>query len=407
MQATVDSDRGEIANALSSAPPFDTQLLDRLMEDAGLDLLLISSKHNIAYMLGGYRFFFFDMFDAIGTSRYLPIIVYQKGRPDRTIYVANAMESYEQERGRFWVPTVKAAAWTTRQSMDLALAHIRSLGVPPRRIGVEVSFIPGDAMLMLQAALPDVEISDALYPMERLRARKSANELDWLREASERVIASMQAVFASHGPGSTKRELTDALKREEIARDLAFDYCLIATGGSHNRAPSEERWREGEILSLDSGGNYKGYIGDLCRMAILGEPDGELVDILGEIEALQQQAREPIRAGAIGKEIYAAVSPLLARSAHRGYMSFVAHGMGMIAHEAPRLTSEGPVPYADEDADKPLESGMVISVETTIHHPRRGFIKLEDTIAVTSGGHEAFGDAARGWNRGGQPSRTF
>jgi Xaa-Pro aminopeptidase len=44
---------------------------------------------------------------------------------------------------------------------------------------------------------------------------------------------------------------------------------------------------------------------------------------------------------------------------------------------------------------------MVISIETAIKHPRRGFIKLEDTIAVTATGFEAYGDFGRGWNRAG------
>ena len=43
---------------------------------------------------------------------------------------------------------------------------------------------------------------------------------------------------------------------------------------------------------------------------------------------------------------------------------------------------------------------MVISVETTLMHARRGFIKLEDTVAVTPTGWESFGDHGRGWNRG-------
>jgi Xaa-Pro aminopeptidase len=46
-----------------------------------------------------------------------------------------------------------------------------------------------------------------------------------------------------------------------------------------------------------------------------------------------------------------------------------------------------------------LESRMVLSVETTLQHPRRGFIKLEDTVAVTETGHEVYGDRAHGWNR--------
>ncbi|HVZ13897.1 MAG TPA: aminopeptidase P family protein, partial [Bauldia sp.] len=49
---------------------------------------------------------------------------------------------------------------------------------------------------------------------------------------------------------------------------------------------------------------------------------------------------------------------------------------------------------------QPLEAGMVLSIETTLLHPR-GFIKLEDTVVVTADGWEAFGDGGRGWNRGG------
>jgi Xaa-Pro aminopeptidase len=59
------------------------------------------------------------------------------------------------------------------------------------------------------------------------------------------------------------------------------------------------------------------------------------------------------------------------------------------------------VPYDAYDASRPLESGMVVSVETTLSHPRRGFIKLEDTVAVTEDGFDIYGEGGRGWNRGG------
>jgi Xaa-Pro aminopeptidase len=73
----------------------------------------------------------------------------------------------------------------------------------------------------------------------------------------------------------------------------------------------------------------------------------------------------------------------------------------MVSHEAPRLTSHGPVPYPCEYADMPLEAGMVVSVETTLMHSVRGFIKLEDTAVVTDSGHEIYAEGARGWNRAG------
>ena len=136
-------------------------------------------------------------------------------------------------------------------------------------------------------------------------------------------------------------------------------------------------------------------------MAIHGEPDAELVEILDEIETIQRAAFKPIKAGLVGGNIYAAAEPLLKKSKHKEYMQFLAHGMGLVSHEAPRLMARGPVPYDAFDGERPLEAGMMVSVETTVLHPRRGFIKLEDTIAVTENGFEIFGEGGRGWNRGG------
>jgi Xaa-Pro aminopeptidase len=211
----------------------------------------------------------------------------------------------------------------------------------------------------------------------------------------------MEAVIAAHGPGASKAEVVEALRREETDRGLTFEYCLITCGTSMNRAPSPQRWEQGDIMSIDSGGNYHGYIGDVCRMAIQGEPDGELQDLLGELESIQRAVMKPIRAGLMGKEIYGAAEPLVARSRHHNHIEFLAHGMGMVSHEAPRLTDHGPVPYPADDAERPLEAGMVVSVETTLMHPARGFIKLEDTVVVTDDGHEVYGEGARGWNKAG------
>jgi Xaa-Pro aminopeptidase len=90
------------AKAEAASPPFDSARLDSLLDEASLDAVVISSKHNIQYLFGGYRFFFFDHFDAIGVSRYLPILIYVKGRPDQSTYIGHGMEAYEKELGKFW-----------------------------------------------------------------------------------------------------------------------------------------------------------------------------------------------------------------------------------------------------------------------------------------------------------------
>ena len=108
--------------------PFDTKKLDRLMEEADLDALVVTSRHNVQYLLGGYRFFFFDAMEAIGVSRYLPVFVYQRGRPENAIYIGNRMEGFEKELGSIPVASVKAASWGTTDAMGLAVDHIKALG---------------------------------------------------------------------------------------------------------------------------------------------------------------------------------------------------------------------------------------------------------------------------------------
>ncbi len=135
-------------------------------------------------------------------------------------------------------------------------------------------------------------------------------------------------------------------------------------------------------------------------MGVLGEPEPELTDLLAEVEAVQQAAFAKVRAGAQGGDLIEAGQAELARQPSRDCTDFFAHGMGVITHEAPFLMTNHPVRYEGVDRDRPLQPGMVLSVETTMLHPERGFIKLEDTLAVTDGGYELYGHEGRGWNRG-------
>ncbi|HTT47779.1 MAG TPA: Xaa-Pro peptidase family protein [Pseudolabrys sp.] len=384
------------------AIPFDHTRLDRLMDAAGIDLLLATSKHNVQYLLGGHRANFFDYMDATGVTRYLPVFIYPKGQPEKAAYIGHRLEKFQREVSPMWTPETQTSSNGSTDAMQMACDYIRKAGLKTKCIAAEFGFLPYDASIILRGAFPDADWVDGLYVMERQRAKKSADELAKLKTASEAVLASMQAVIAGHGPGATKAEVVEALRREETNRGLIFEYCLITCGTSLNRAPSEQKWEKGDIMSIDSGGNYHGYIGDICRMAIQGEPDAELEDLLAEIESIQRAAMKPIHAGAIGQVIYAAAEPLRAKSKHHNHMEFLAHGMGLVSHEAPRLTHRGPVRYPATDADIPLEAGEVVSVETTLLHPSRGFIKLEDTVVVTEAGHEVYGEGARGWNRAGK-----
>lgn len=381
--------------------PFDASRLDLLMEQTGIDVLLATSKHNTQYLLGGYRFIFFSAMDAIGHSRYLPVVVYEKGQPENAAYVANRMEGGEDHNHPFWTPAFYAETWGTLDAAARAVEHLRKIGKAGARIGIEPAFLPLDAYGLLRERLERATFVDATGMLERMRALKTPAELEKLRTASELITDATMATLAWAREGSTKTGIIERLRREETNRGLQFEYCLLTLGPSHNRAASDQEWRRGEVLSIDSGGNYCGYIGDLCRMGVLGEADAELQDLLGEVEAVQQAAFSKVRAGARGGDMIAHAEGVLRRSKVAAFTDFFAHGMGLITHEVPFLMTNHPVTYEGVDAAQPLEAGMVISVETTMLHPSRGFIKLEDTLAVTADGYEMFGQGSRGWNRGG------
>jgi Xaa-Pro aminopeptidase len=379
---------------------YDFARLDALMEAAGIDVLLATSKHNVQYLLGGYRFIFFSAMDALGHSRYLPVVAYVRGEPEKTAFVANPMERGEHANRPFWTPHFMPVAWGSVDAMEAAIRHVKAVGPASPRIGVEPGFLPMDSAAALTAAWPNAPLIDAVGVLERLRAVKTPAELALIRGASERIGAAMLATIGWAREGTTKAAIIDRLRAEEAARGLNFEYCLVTLGASHNRAASDQAWAPGEVMSIDSGGNLDGYIGDICRRGVLGAPDAELEDLLAEVDAVQQAAFAKVRAGALGAEMIEAGNAELARQPNRGVTDFVAHGMGLVTHEVPFLATGHPVGYEATDAGRPLEAGMVLSVETTMLHPRRGYIKLEDTLAVTERGFDLLSSEGRGWNLG-------
>ena len=160
---------GEHAGGPSLGMPFDPAKLDRYLDEAGIDVLIATSKHNVRYLLGGHLHHFFAAMDAIGTSRYLPVLVYRTGRPEDAAYIAGRNEkddiAVRAGEGRpLWPLSVEPSASGTLDAMTLALEHVRSFARPPLRIGVEAAFMPWDAGCTVRDAFPQAPLVDALRP---------------------------------------------------------------------------------------------------------------------------------------------------------------------------------------------------------------------------------------------------
>jgi Xaa-Pro aminopeptidase len=172
------------------AIPFDHARLDRLMDEADVDLVLATSKHNVQYLLGGHRANFFDYMDATGVTRYLPVLIYPKGAPEKAAYVGHRLETFQHQAKPLWTPETMTSANGSVEAMQKACDYIRKTGLKTKRIATEFGFLPYDASKVLRAAFPDADWVDALFVLERQRLKKSLEELKKLKLASEAVRLS-------------------------------------------------------------------------------------------------------------------------------------------------------------------------------------------------------------------------
>jgi Xaa-Pro aminopeptidase len=389
-----------VSDALSrwSGVPFDSAQLDVLLDDAGVDVILATSPHNVRYLVGGYRFFLYDRLDPIGPSRYLPVLGYVAGDNAAAFYVGAGNEDWATDTSPLWVPAIYNVAWSTQDAARAAAQQLSSRGLARARIGVEPAFLPSDAKAVLAEGLPGATFIDVSALLDDLRAVKAQRELDIMRAGSQAVVDAMLETFSATDVGTSTREVVERLRGEQTRRGLTFAYCLVSTGANLNRAPTDRPIASCAVLSLDSGADMAGYTADLTRMGIDGEPTHRHDELLAQVDAVQQAGRACVRAGRRGGDVFDTASATIAELPDAERMTFLAHGTGLLTHEAPRLTDTGSPPYPATHRDRPLRAGMVLSIETHVADPGIGFVKLEDTVIVTNGGHEAVGDHGRGWN---------
>src|SRR5258708_1109715 len=123
-----------VVKKVAPSIPFHAHPLDRLIDQPRTDVLLATSKHNVQYLLGGHRAFFFESMDAMGLSRYLPVLVYPKGARQKAAYFGHRMEGFQKENDPFWVSESQTNSSGTVDAMQKAIHYARKLPASPPRI---------------------------------------------------------------------------------------------------------------------------------------------------------------------------------------------------------------------------------------------------------------------------------
>lgn len=251
--------------------------------------------------------------------------------------------------------------------------------------------------LELKEDLPGAEIlvrSDGLESfLGRARAVKDALEIRAVERAAEITNRLLELIeerltHAVPGPGQEVREidLAQLIEREALsmgAEGLGFETLAAGPGRSWGIHPfpscSAGPFGGPGLSILDFGIKVDGYTSDVTLTLASGRLSAEQERMVGLVSDAYQASVAASRSGVSpqeparrAQEIFSAAGKVMPHS--------LGHGVGLDAHEAPLLRSQG------ESADPLLLPGMVVTIEPGLYDPEHGGVRWENDVLITESG---------------------
>jgi len=200
---------------------------------------------------------------------------------------------------------------------------------------------------------------------------KSDDEIAIMRHAGSVVGQTLQRLAAEVRPGVVVKDLDKVVRREFERHQVEPTFlgyhgypatvCVSVNEQIVHGIPGKRVIQDGDIVSLDLGCTYKGFVADAALTVIAGKakPGGqELVDVTKEaLDAGIAEARAGQRLGRISSAIQAYIEA-------RGFgvvREYVGHGVGRQMHEEPQVPNFGPA-----DRGPVLKKGMVLALEPMV-----------------------------------------
>ncbi|MFZ2412803.1 MAG: Xaa-Pro peptidase family protein [Candidatus Cryosericum sp.] len=279
-----------------------------------------------------------------------------------------------------WVDIIEYTGHFSRSIADLLVAgHAHWLGFEKER----VSFVQAEQM---RAAFPSVTMVPTEGVVEGMRIVKDERELDMMRGAGRVADKAFKAMISQLRAGMTENDAAALLEYEmRKAGAQGTSFSTIVGSGARGALPhgiaSGKVIKNGEVIVIDFGVNYQGYMSDCTRTVSLGEQPAEVLDVFGKLRAAQRLGLDCIKAGVSSRSVDTAVRGNLAESGLAQYFTHgLGHGVGLEIHEAPRLS---------QGTDTVLEPGQVVTCEPGVYLPGQYGMRIEDSVIVTATGFES------------------
>lgn len=245
----------------------------------------------------------------------------------------------------------------------------------------------------LRAIVPSADLRNVGPAVANLRVKKAGTEIALVRKAIAITIQAHEAALRVISPGAMEYEVEGIIEytfRRNGAERPAFPSIVgsgpYSTTLHYDR--NERRMQAGDLVVVDIGAEYSGYAADVTRTyPVNGRFTERQKEIYQIVLDAQRAALERVRPGISINGPNGVHAAARAYIAGQGYGQYFIHGtshyLGLYVHDV-------------GDYSRPLEPGMVLTVEPGIYLPEEGFgIRIEDDVLVTEDGYEMLSDFPR------------
>jgi Xaa-Pro aminopeptidase len=269
-------------------------------------------------------------------------------------------------------------------------------GIISRAVGEPHSVALSDRMwalhvLQFKGIFPGAELRLASTVLSPLRMRKSAAEVQALREAGEAIDRVHANVPGWLRPGVTERQVGAKIAEAILAEgNVQVDFVIVGSGpnaASPHHEVSDRVIKDGDVVVVDIGGTMpSGYCSDCTRTYAIGQAPDDFMKYYEVLYEAQEAATASVRPGVTAESVDRAARGIIAGGGYgEWFIHRTGHGIGLESHEDP---------YIVEGNTIPLEPGMAFSIEPGIYPGPHG-ARIEDIVVCTEDGYQRMNNVTR------------
>ena len=359
--------------------------LREVMNSNNLDMIILTSMHNIAYYTGFIYCSFGRSYGCVITEKKIVTISanIDAGQPWRHSFSENIIYT----------------DWK-KDNFLRAIVSIIGRDEPPKNIGIENDHVTLEMKEKLVSLFNFSKFNDVSKDLMKLRMIKSNEEIDIIKNGARIADIGAEEIVKHIKIGASELEIA-TIGRDKMEFEIAKTYpdaeymdtwvwfqSGINTDGAHNPKTSR-KLISGDILSLNTFPMISGYYTALERTLFLDKVDDASLKAWEANVKVHKRGLELIKPKAKCSEICKELNDLFAQLGYLQYRTFgYGHSFGVLSHFYGRESGL----ELREDIDTILEPNMVISMEPMIMIPEgkpgAGGYREHDILVINENGTE-------------------